>query len=126
MKKAAILIGLLVILASVVAIWAQPEPMNQQPASAFYGTITYSGCTCDQNDSVCIQPDGGKCYYYRIQRCGGNPGYSTMGQSPEKLMQGWYTVTVLVPTHNGCETDYPIHIWHSGMAAQEVNLTVGG
>ncbi len=119
------LLGLALVLATAVIIWAQRQPDDHQPYSSFYGTITYNGCSCNLNDYVCIKPEGStECYDYRIQRCGGNPGYTTIGQNPQTLIQGWYYVSVEVPTGGGCQDPVVLHVWHSGMAAQEVNLEV--
>jgi hypothetical protein len=125
MKKIAILIGLGLILATAVVLWAQRQPEGGQPYSGFYGTITYNGCACYYGDGVQIRPDNSTQWTrYQIQRCGGNPGYTTRGQTPEVWIQGWYSVKMDVPTHNGCTDDGMVHVWHSGMADQEVNLVL--
>ncbi len=125
MKKIAILIGLMLILAVAAALWAQRQPDNTRPASGFSGHITYAGCDCNQNDGVLILPEGGSTWTrYRIQRCGGDPGYTTAGGTQEKWFQGWYYLKMDVPTGGGCEDDAMVHVWHSGMAEQEVNFVL--
>ena len=125
MKKIAILIAVVLVLVVAVFVWAQRQPDNLQPSSSFYGTVTYHGCICNQDDHVYFRPEGSTVRYeYRLQRCGGVPGYTTVAQVPEKLIQGWYYAGVVIPTHNGCQTNSEVRVWHSGAAPQEVNLDV--
>jgi hypothetical protein len=125
MKKIAILIGLGLILATAVVLWAQRQPNDLRPASGFYGHITYNGCNCYQGVYVFIMPEGGNTWTrYRIQRCGGDPGYTTYGQEPEKWIQGWYYLKMDVPTGGGCEDDAMVHVWHSGMEEQRVDFVL--
>jgi hypothetical protein len=124
MKKITFLIGVALVLSVAVALWAQRDPDSQQPASAFYGSVTY-GCACGWwNDHIAIiNVTTGDSSDYTVAKCWNPPGYNTRGGDPPVLIQGTYRLHMVCPTSEGCIECPQVQVWHSGMVDQEVNLS---
>lgn len=125
MKTRVIIIGLLIVVACVAALWAQREPDSGQPYSAFYGYISY-GCQCAgwPDHIAIINVATNDSFDYTVAKCGGTPGYTTYGGSPEKLIQGNYRLHLVCPTIFGCQTCPQVTVYHSGMVDQQVDLSI--
>jgi len=124
MKIRVFIIGLAIVIAGVVALWAQRNPDESQPASPFHGNISY-GCQCGHwHDHIAIiNVATNDSFDYTVAKCGGTPGYSTIGGNPEELIQGNYRLHMVCETYYGCIECPQVQVWHSGMADQEVNLS---
>jgi hypothetical protein len=124
MKTRVIIIGVLIIVAGVAALWAQRDPDSQQPASAFMGYVNY-GCECGHwHDHIAIiNVATNDSFDYTVAKCGGSPYYTTYGGNPEKLLQGTYRLHLVCPTWYNCIECPQVQVNHTGWADQEVDLS---
>jgi hypothetical protein len=122
MKKLAIIIGLAVILAAAIALWAQQDPDMPTPMSKFYGHIYYSGgsCGCRSDDFVFIErlPDHSR-WEIQVQSCGTNGAeWSTEPIFPSAQYYIWGVFS----GYSGCDSTKNLLINHNGSYDQEVDL----
>jgi hypothetical protein len=121
MKAKIFFVALLFIVFSAATLWAGPD--NSEKHGGFYGTVTYVNCTCDTYDRVSIEPaSGGDPSLFYLERCGGQPGYTT---SPTTFVQGYYYIGIV--KHQGSDCDHTfVQLVQHGSFDQEVNLTIYG
>jgi hypothetical protein len=115
MKRRTLTLSLLLV--ACLATWAWAN-------GGFYGSITYSDCTCYRDgstgDKVFIQSTGGGTQYQYPVYCLNNPGYNT---EPHTFAPGYYNVWVVLHTGSDCDMGYVQTVYH-GTENQQVNLRV--
>jgi hypothetical protein len=125
MKAKIIFLALFLATCLAVSVWAQ-APQDPGVYGGFYGDIHYQNCTCNMADQVKIQStSGGQAYLYYIERCGGNPGYTTAHGSPSTFIPGNYYISAALHEGSDCDHTYVQMVQH-GYADQKVDLTVYG